>query len=227
MSGCELHFPVITTLTCSTIISQLLVVLASEAVVRRTLSTDAVGDRLNLWQIFTENNLTVGNSTSSRHSVDIVRKLLWVEDGEEPHRVRHGKHRQHGSGSGSGGAGSSRRNQTSSPTLTRAQRSCYSGNEVLAIIAVTCVLNFAFVLIIMACVHYCTHTGTSYKAGRIYRTESLAGAVGGADSETDSVESRRSWERRNSLMSLHNLHHFPLYRYKTPSHSMEQLLFVD
>ncbi|XP_073986894.1 uncharacterized protein [Rhodnius prolixus] len=112
---------------------------------------------------------TQKNKISCRHSVEIVRKLLGVEDGEEAHRVRHGKHSQLGGGSGSGGAGSSRRNQTSSPTLTRAQRSCYSGNEVLAIIAVTCVLNFAFVLIKMACVHYYTHTGTLSKAGRIYR----------------------------------------------------------
>ncbi|KAK9509786.1 hypothetical protein O3M35_007023 [Rhynocoris fuscipes] len=147
----------------------------------------------------------------------LLRRLQWLEDGEE-HKVRHGKHRPH--------AGVTRRNQTLVPSLARAKRSCYTGNEVLAIIAVTCVLNFAFVLIIMACVHYCTHAGSSHKSNRVYRTGSTIGAAG-TDSETDSIESRRSWERRNSLMSLHNLHHFPLYRHKTPSHSMEQLLFVD
>ncbi|KAK9509787.1 hypothetical protein O3M35_007023 [Rhynocoris fuscipes] len=90
----------------------------------------------------------------------LLRRLQWLEDGEE-HKVRHGKHRPH--------AGVTRRNQTLVPSLARAKRSCYTGNEVLAIIAVTCVLNFAFVLIIMACVHYCTHAGSSHKSNRVYR----------------------------------------------------------
>lgn len=37
---------------------------------------------------------------------------------------------------------------------------CYTTNEVLIIIGLTCVLNFAFIVLIMSCVHFCTDTTT-------------------------------------------------------------------
>lgn len=40
---------------------------------------------------------------------------------------------------------------------------CYTTNEVLVIIAVTCFLNFAFILLIMTCVHCFTDPSSHHK----------------------------------------------------------------
>lgn len=37
---------------------------------------------------------------------------------------------------------------------------CYTTNEVLFIIGLTCVLNFAFIVLVMSCVHFCTNPVT-------------------------------------------------------------------
>lgn len=38
---------------------------------------------------------------------------------------------------------------------------CYTTNEVLLIIGLTCILNFAFIVLIMSCVHFCSSANTS------------------------------------------------------------------
>ncbi|XP_050442122.1 uncharacterized protein LOC126846574 [Adelges cooleyi] len=48
---------------------------------------------------------------------------------------------------------------------------CYTTNEVLVIIAVTCFLNFAFILLIMTCVHCFTDPSYHKKFGAVTYTE--------------------------------------------------------
>ncbi|XP_046663443.1 uncharacterized protein LOC124356299 [Homalodisca vitripennis] len=46
-------------------------------------------------------------------------------------------------------------NSTNIPTVDRPSV-CYSTNEVLIIIGLTCVLNLAFIVVVMTCVHFCS-----------------------------------------------------------------------
>ncbi|XP_066906120.1 uncharacterized protein [Halyomorpha halys] len=192
----EVTLQVVGALTCAGLVSLLIIaIINSEAKVKPSNNTDEVVEEANLWHVLSEKVTHITSSiipnNKTEQPIGSSRRLAWAEEG---HRLRHG------------GRHHSRR------------QSCYTGNEVLLVIGVTCLLNFAFVLVVMACVHYCS---SSHKPDLSPRLESVV-----VDSETESDESRKFlWDPRNSLVSLHNISSF--YRHKTPSHSMEQLLFVD
>ncbi|XP_046663444.1 uncharacterized protein LOC124356300 [Homalodisca vitripennis] len=73
-------------------------------------------------------------------------------------------------------------NSTTIPTVDRASV-CYSTNEVLIIIGLTCVLNLAFIVVVMTCVHFCS----SPTVTNISRLESLI-LVESSTSESDLEE---------------------------------------
>ncbi|KAG8287650.1 hypothetical protein J6590_033222 [Homalodisca vitripennis] len=78
-------------------------------------------------------------------------------------------------------------NSTTIPTVDRASV-CYSTNEVLIIIGLTCVLNLAFIVIVMSCVHFCS----SPTVTKISRLESLILVESStSESEVEEVERKQ------------------------------------
>ncbi|XP_054281626.1 uncharacterized protein LOC128999255 [Macrosteles quadrilineatus] len=123
--------------------------------------------------------------------------------GEGSHRLRHhGKHHLWRST-----ALSQVINVTSPSSTTTVDRAsvCYDTNEVLMIIGMTCVLNLAFIVVVMSCVHFCS----SPAVPKIPRLESLI-LVEGSTSESDleEIEFRKShinlfnWSSRNRRCNL-------------------------
>ncbi|XP_054284154.1 uncharacterized protein LOC129001036 [Macrosteles quadrilineatus] len=101
--------------------------------------------------------------------------------GEGSHRLRHhGKHHLWRST-----ALSQVINATSPSSTTTVDRAsvCYDTNEVLMIIGMTCVLNLAFIVVVMSCVHFCS----SPAVPKIPRLESLI-LVESSTSESDLEE---------------------------------------
>jgi hypothetical protein len=83
---------------------------------------------------------------------------------EHPVRHHHGKHRwklQPPVNLSTPSEG----NQTSPHSRRLADHDmCYSTNQVLLIIAVTCAVNFAFIFVVMTLVHVCSRTGGKLNA---------------------------------------------------------------
>jgi hypothetical protein len=80
---------------------------------------------------------------------------------KEEHLVRHhGKHRRKLEPPPVNLSVTTEGNQTSPQSRRLADRDmCYSTNQVLLIIAVTCAVNFAFIFVVMSLVQVCNRTG--------------------------------------------------------------------
>ncbi|KDR10283.1 hypothetical protein L798_15650 [Zootermopsis nevadensis] len=112
---------------------------------------------------------------------------------------------------------------------------CYSTNQVLLIIAVTCAVNFAFIFVVMTLVHVCNRAG-----GKLSGLDSVALAeneeydISDEKMSSDRPSIRRepssynsvqeyvnslpsSFDRTASMISLHSLH-------VARNHSQENLL---
>ncbi|XP_014255492.1 uncharacterized protein LOC106670026 isoform X2 [Cimex lectularius] len=146
MVGTEVTLQIVATLSGAALVSFLLIAFINAEAKSRISHQEPEIENMSLWKVIankmshlTSASKAVNTTEKASETSTASRKLQWADEGT--HHVRHGKHKG---------------TRRGTPVIQVQQESCYSGNEVLIIIGVTCLLNFAFVLLVMACVHYCS-----------------------------------------------------------------------